>query len=374
MPANLTRTGVFLYDGPNGSTIRELRLPEEVFHADALATLRSAPLTDERHRTVTVDNWRETAIGHIDGDVRQDGQFVAAIVKVTDKDSIARVDAKEVCELSCGYQCDIEQTSGTWEDQDFDVIQRNMRYNHVALGPENWGRAGNAVRLHIDHTDSKDQPLLGCHYSEVKSQTQLRADTHEPGTEPMTPEEKARFDAMEAELALLKKAPLTAPADPRVDALTGQIAGLNATVVRLTGEVAQAQDPRRLDALVSARSALVTVATKVIGSEFRSTKADGSVKSDLEVQSECIVKIDPAAKLDGKSVEYVQGVFSALTSREDALRSARSDSQSAIPTVSNVDGGDANDEAKIQKAENAARFKAENKWRGDAWINAHLPK
>lgn len=371
MPANLTRTGVFLYDGPNGSTIRELRLPEEVFNADALATLRSAPLTDERHRTVTVDNWRETAIGHIDGDVRQDGQFVAAIVKVTDKDSIARVDAKEVCELSCGYQCDIEQTSGTWEDQDFDVIQRNMRYNHVALGPENWGRAGNAVRL---HTDSKDQPLLGCHYSEVKSQTQLRADTHEPGTEPMTPEEKARFDAMEAELALLKKAPLTAPADPRVDALTGQIAGLNATVVRLTGEVAQAQDPRRLDALVSARSALVTVATKVIGSEFKSTKADGSVKSDLEVQSECIVKIDPTAKLDGKSAEYVQGVFSALTSREDAIRSARSDSQSAIPTVFNVDGGDANDEAKIEKAENTARFKAENKWRGDAWINAHLPK
>ena len=45
-PVFATRTGVFKYQLPNGDTIKELRLPEEVFDSSSLATLAGAPLTN----------------------------------------------------------------------------------------------------------------------------------------------------------------------------------------------------------------------------------------------------------------------------------------------------------------------------------------
>lgn len=360
-PANLTRTGVFLYDGPNNSTIRELRLPEEVFHADSLATLRSAPLTDEQHRTVTVENWRDVAIGHVDGEARQDGQYVAAAVKVTDKGTIGRVDSKELGELSCGYKCDIEETSGEWEGQHYDSIQRNIRYNHVALGPvADWGRAGAAVRLRMDGGMNGAGYLHG-YYSDLQAQTRADSKEHDP----MTPEEKARFDALESELATLKKSPALAPVDPRVDALSGKISGLEANVSTLTAELTQARDPKRLDALVSARTALVTTASKIVGSEF---KADG--KTDADIVKECVLKLDPSAKLDGKTAEYIAAAFDVLSKREDAVKSARSDVARSVPTTVTADGGQT-DEQRADALEKAAEYKTTNAWRGAEWLKAN---
>ena len=43
--APVTSIGVFSYRNPDGSERRELRLPEEVFNADSLASLRLKPLT-----------------------------------------------------------------------------------------------------------------------------------------------------------------------------------------------------------------------------------------------------------------------------------------------------------------------------------------
>ena len=43
--APVTSIGVFSYRNPDGSERRELRLPEEVFNSDSLASLRLKPLT-----------------------------------------------------------------------------------------------------------------------------------------------------------------------------------------------------------------------------------------------------------------------------------------------------------------------------------------
>ena len=59
IPANLTRTGVFIYRRKDGTERRELREPAEVFHADSLSTLRSAPVTNlHPDRAVGPDNWK----------------------------------------------------------------------------------------------------------------------------------------------------------------------------------------------------------------------------------------------------------------------------------------------------------------------------
>jgi hypothetical protein len=47
IPAAVTRVGVFNYKQPDGSVIRELRLPEEVFNPDSLSSLKSIPITND---------------------------------------------------------------------------------------------------------------------------------------------------------------------------------------------------------------------------------------------------------------------------------------------------------------------------------------
>ncbi len=46
------------------------------------------------------------------------------------------------CELSLGYSCDFIDEPGTWNGEDYEVIQTNMRGNHIALV--------DAARVHLD--------------------------------------------------------------------------------------------------------------------------------------------------------------------------------------------------------------------------------
>ena len=58
------------------------------------------------------------------------------------------IDSGEKKELSLGYACTYELTSGIWNGQRYDAIQRNIRGNHVAAVPE--GRMGPEVSV-LDH-------------------------------------------------------------------------------------------------------------------------------------------------------------------------------------------------------------------------------
>ena len=66
---------------------------------------------------------------------------------VTRADSVKAVEDGTARSLSCGYTCDIEWTSGNWMGMDYDCIQRNIKYNHVALVPTGRAGDGNAVRM-----------------------------------------------------------------------------------------------------------------------------------------------------------------------------------------------------------------------------------
>ena len=55
--------------------------------------------------------------------------------------------------MSLGYNLDLEETPGVWEGQPYDVIQRNIVINHLALVME--ARAGDQARLNIDGRDQK---------------------------------------------------------------------------------------------------------------------------------------------------------------------------------------------------------------------------
>lgn len=145
----ITRTGVFTYRLPDGKLRRELRLPEEVFKADTMQSFALVPVTDE-HPPAFLDatNTKEYARGSVAGTLRQDGQFVAGEMLVTDADLIAKLEGGKAREISCGYTCDLEESPGELNGERYDAIQRNIRGNHVAIVER--GRAGPEARVRMD--------------------------------------------------------------------------------------------------------------------------------------------------------------------------------------------------------------------------------
>lgn len=152
--ARLTRTGVLEYRDASGTVRRELRLDEEVFRPASLSTLSGAPVTDmHKGGMVTPDNVRELQVGHVGYDVRRDGRFVEATLTIQDRAAITLLEKGERREVSAGYDCHLDATPGEFEGQRYDAVQRGIVYNHVAIGPANWGRAGGDVAIRLDGAD-----------------------------------------------------------------------------------------------------------------------------------------------------------------------------------------------------------------------------
>ena len=147
----LTSVGIFEYHNPDGSVRRELRLPEEVFDPESLASYRGAPIVITHDAgLITKDNVGENQIGTVMSEGYKDGDDVRAEIRIFDTNEMKRCGYKE---LSLGYNLDLDETPGVYKGQKYDAIQRGIRINHLAL-VEN-ARAGEQARLNIDSRDKK---------------------------------------------------------------------------------------------------------------------------------------------------------------------------------------------------------------------------
>ena len=156
----LTRVGVLDYYKQDGSVYRELRLPEEVSRADSLATLAMAPVTDLHGGMVSPDNVQALGVGIVGPDVAwgNDGAFVTGSATIQRADTIKAVQNRTRTELSPGYECWVQDEGGIWDGSafglgralKFDGTQRDITYNHLAIGPKDWGRSGPDVALRMD--------------------------------------------------------------------------------------------------------------------------------------------------------------------------------------------------------------------------------
>lgn len=280
---NLTRTGVLVYRNPDGSTRRELRHPDEVFSADSLRSLRGAPVTLRHPATpVTAETWGTLAIGHVGEDVRADERFVLAdSIRIQRADAAAQVMAGALKEFSCGYHCQIDPTPGEYQGERYDAVQRDIRYNHVALGPSGWGRAGADVAIRADGAEGESYP-----------------------SDAMTPEEKQRLDAAEAALAAERK---------RNDELQGRLDSLQA---RADAAENRQPDEAVIEARVQARLALRSDAAEVLGAD----KVPAG--SDRDVKIACIRSDSPEFDATNRSDDYINARFDALVEGKRKARSA----------------------------------------------------
>jgi hypothetical protein len=130
-----TRAGVFEYRGPEGKIRREWRPPSEVSRAASLATLEMAPLCNNHPAEgfVTAENRKELSVGTV-GAIVWEQPLVRGRVQVEDAAAIADVESGKV-ELSCGYDCDMDMTSGVTPDgQRYDCIQKKHQVQPRRLG------------------------------------------------------------------------------------------------------------------------------------------------------------------------------------------------------------------------------------------------
>lgn len=143
-----TRDDLFK-DGSN-KRISVGRSAEEVFSDKALASFENKPLTIEHpNEDVNPENYNKYSVGFV-RDVKRgkdnNEDVMLATIVVTDAEAIDLIESGKLKELSCGYDCDIE-------DEEHPQ-QRNIRGNHVALCEH--GRAGIARIVDSIKEDKKN--------------------------------------------------------------------------------------------------------------------------------------------------------------------------------------------------------------------------
>lgn len=143
--AVVTRAGVFTYRNADGSVRKEFRSPEEVMRADSLETLKLRPITNGHPPTLlNAATAKKYQVGSTGETVHPAGMLVLASMLVTDGRAVQDAADGKV-ELSCGYECDVVDSRGTFDGQEYTHEQKNIKYNHVALVEK--GRAGSEARL-----------------------------------------------------------------------------------------------------------------------------------------------------------------------------------------------------------------------------------
>jgi hypothetical protein len=350
-PAYFTRAGVFEYTRADGTTVRELRPEDEVFQQDSLDSLSLAPLTiDHPTELVSTKNVKSLSVGFAGERIARKDSFVEGTVTVIEDGAIQRLDAGELKEISAGYTCAIDPTSGHHPKFGrYDQVQRSIKYNHLALLPENMGRAGNEVKVRLDGTAA----ILKESIDSVPEKTETRVDSpprrHTVETEVVKIKgveyavEKSAAQAMQ--LALKEH-----------DALQGRFDAKEADAKRLADELALAKDPVRLDSAVTERLKLVEAARGVLGKD---AKIEGTKRQIMEL----VLKHD-AKDLDlgGKSDEYVEARFDAklenLATRSDT-QTARIDALDAVFTAASTGAQSAS-----EKARQAMIDRNRNAWKG----------
>ena len=334
--ARLTRTGVFDYGDH-----KEARFPDEVFAPAALASFRGLTVTDGHRAHIDGENWRDFAVGHVGDDVRQDGDFVAASVVIKDAEMNASIASGKHLEFSMGYMVDLEPTEGELDGQKYDAVQRNIRGNHAAMGPANWGRAGRDVRL----TDASYAPPVSIPASKNLARIDAPAsNTDESGLRKDL--ETARNDA---DRIRAERDAATARADKAEAERDAAKTSLEAA------EKKSKDDGEGFEDRVQARVQLVSDARAILGADF-----DFKGKSDRDIRIAAITKVDSKFDPKDKKDGYLEARFELAVPQVKADREelAKTNEITKDPKIANVDANESVVEkaAREMRERNAKRF------------------
>lgn len=296
----VARIGIQEYRRADGTIRLEFRPPEEVFHADALASMRGKPITVDHPASgrVTSKSAHRDVIGTMLTEGKQDGEHVRTDITIHSPEAIG--DRRE---LSLGYTATLDETPGEWNGQRYDAIQRNIRINHLSVVKK--GRAG-VARLNLD----SDEEVFSTQQEQQTMTVKVKLDN---GIE---------YDAApEVSVELNKLRADAAAAQSKLDAATAQKDALQAKV--------DAQD----DALKTAREQGRAEALKRLELEGTATKfkVDHAGKTDRQIKEAVIQSVRKDAVLTDKSDVYVDAAFDMAV--EVAPQQAMAGQRQAVHTT-----------------------------------------
>lgn len=359
----IARTGVQLYTNPDGSTRRELRLPEEVFRADSLASFAQMPVTNQHPPgLLSAENARQYVVGATGEEIKRDGDYIASSLMFWDAEAIAAAEAGR-SQLSCGYSCTLEHAPGRWDSasqkmtsdaagEPYDFVQRDVQGNHVALVNEaragagaslRLDAAGNAViafastvhppekkimakirigHLHLDATDANAEAIQSAFdaaiAAEKKTLADLAATTDAAAVAAKVLQAKA--DGLQAKLDAETQKMVECDECEGEGLIEGaQCANCDGKKQVFDSAALRGRDKRVASQarMVARRVALEVEARKHLGQDAKLDHLDAT-----GVRAAVVAKISPSAKLDGKSRDYVRCHYDILVTQSAAQPSA----------------------------------------------------
>ena len=307
------RIGIQEYRNLDGSIRRELRLPEEVFNADSLASFVGKPITVDHPKSGKVDakNAHRLTVGTMLAQGKQDGDTVRADVVIHSPDAIG--DRRQ---LSLGYTATLDETPGEWNGQRYDAIQRNIKINHLSVVQS--ARAGAVARLNLDGNEEvffnqQEQQTMTV---KVKLDNGLEYDAAPEVSREL---DKLRADAVEKTAQIKTVSDELSKAQAKADALQSQVDGFAVKLDEAKQEGKQ--------------SAVARLSLEKTAEGF---KVDCADKTDREVKEAVIKSVRADANLEGKPDAYIDAAYDmAVEMKADfAMRSQRK-------TVNNTDAAGA---------------------------------
>ena len=302
------RVGIQQYAGheigrPDLPMVNVYRAPDEVFSADAMASMAHRPVViDHPDEEVTADNWRDLAVGMTGDVVTKEGGYIRIPLALMDAAAIREVEAGKR-EVSWGYRCELVWGDGVTPDgEQYQARQVGIRANHLAVVTR--GRAGSACRIG-DRETWGETPSINNVKGKKMADAILRTITHDGVPVEVTDGAAAVIAKLENKLADGAKALSDADASHKA-----AIAAKDEEIGTLKADLKKAQDsapkPADLDKLVADRAALVTMVKAI------DAKIDVNGKSDAELRKAAVVaKLGDELAKDASDAE-IAGMFKAI--------------------------------------------------------------
>lgn len=310
--ANLSRTGIFTYQkiAPDGTIeiVRQLRTSEEVFDPESLSSLAGLPLTNTHpEELISPENASDFIVGMSSDKPKkilapvQNGdeeEFIQQRLTIFDSDTISEIKSKEKREISLGYSCHLEDSPGTYKGQPYDVIQRNIRMNHVSLVRK--ARGGRNCKVLLN--DGSEQVV------NLDGLTGLEDDNLKGEDVKVFKHDGKEYKVEDSVYSLLTS--FQADSEESRDMSQGKqkeidkLQAVNDDYKSKLETKNQTDSADKFRDAVKVRVALESKGEKVLGGEINLDSM-----SDEEIKLKVIHKLRPSSNLDGKSTDYVDARF-----------------------------------------------------------------
>jgi len=321
--AVVTRCGVFKYLNQDGTIRREARLPEYAFKKESLDSLKMIPVTNN-HPDVLVDasNAKELSIGTTGETINIDGENILTTVTINVQDAINEIENNNKVELSLGYTLDLIEQKGVYNGQEYDCIQTNIKYNHLAVVER--GRAG-VSRLNFDSFECGmivDENIT----HERENMVKINIDNVDVEVDEAV---KKSFDSLNARL----DAEIKSKSD-----IQKEIDSLKAKLDEKEEELKKAKEINS-DSLISAKAKdrveLIAKASKIVNADSLYDLSDRDIK--LSVIKSRYDSLDLTDKSDDYVSARFDAIFESLTNNDEAIKKQQSQAKEVNEPKKNLD-------------------------------------